>query len=193
MTRVQDHAADDPHPNVVLTGFMGTGKTTVGRLLATRLGRRFVDTDDLIEDRYGPIPAIFETAGEAEFREIERRVAEELSEQTDLVVSTGGRLMLDEQNRGTLGGTGRVFCLAASAEAIAARVIRDGRSDRPLLAGPNPRARIDELLAERLPLYEEFEQVDTTSKAVAQIVEEIVGRLESEPPGGWPIVRQGRS
>jgi len=163
--------------NIVLTGFMGTGKTTIGRLLASRLGRRFVDTDVLIEERHGPIPEIFDFQGEAAFRDIERQVATELSRRSDLVVSTGGRLMLDEHNQASHGGTGRVFCLTATADAIATRVIRGGRSDRPLLAGPDPRGRIDELLAERRPLYEGFEQVDTTDLAPSQVVDVIVDAL----------------
>ncbi|MCY4663604.1 MAG: hypothetical protein OXC00_02945, partial [Acidimicrobiaceae bacterium] len=76
--------------NVVLTGFMGTGKTTVGRILAEHLGFDFVDTDAVIESRAGPIPEIFERAGEPGFRELERSVARELAGRTGLVIATGG-------------------------------------------------------------------------------------------------------
>ena len=79
--------------NVVLTGFMGTGKSTVGRLLAERLGYEFVDTDQLIVERYGPIPEIFATDGEAAFRAYEREVAGELAERQGLVIATGGRAL----------------------------------------------------------------------------------------------------
>src|SRR5262245_28356809 len=137
----------DRSGNVVLTGFMGTGKTTVGRLLADLLGYEFVDTDELIERRYGPIETIFRDRGEEEFRAIERNLAAELAGRDGLVISTGGRMMLDPSIASTLGAGSRVFCLVASPETIAARVL-DGPA-RPLLAGPDPLARIRELLAER--------------------------------------------
>src|SRR5690606_6565646 len=99
--------------NVVLTGFMGTGKTTVGRLLAERLGFEFVDTDALITERHGPIPEIFARDGEAAFRQFERALAAELAERSGLVVSTGGRLMLDPASAAALGNGAAVFCLTA--------------------------------------------------------------------------------
>ena len=80
----------DAARNLVLTGFMGTGKTTVGRILADRLGYGFVDTDEVIESRAGPIPEIFDRDGEEAFREMERSVARELSGRTGLVIATGG-------------------------------------------------------------------------------------------------------
>jgi shikimate kinase len=84
--------------NVVLTGFMGTGKTTVGRLLAERLGYGFVDTDALIVARHGPIAEIFAGRGEGEFRRLEAEVAAELADRTGLVIATGGRMLLDHGN-----------------------------------------------------------------------------------------------
>ncbi|MGB1724601.1 MAG: shikimate kinase, partial [Ilumatobacteraceae bacterium] len=95
--------------NVVLTGFMGTGKSTVGRLVAATLRYGFVDTDRLIEERHGPIPELFATHGEDHFRRIEQGIAEELGALTSLVVSTGGGLMLDEVAGASLAATGRVF------------------------------------------------------------------------------------
>src|SRR6187399_1176730 len=89
--------------NIVLTGFMGTGKTTVGRLLAARLGYEFVDTDEAIVERHGEIADIFRTRGEEAFRQIERQLAAELASRERLVISTGGRMMLDPDNVAALG------------------------------------------------------------------------------------------
>jgi shikimate kinase len=158
--------------NVVLTGFMGTGKTTVGRLLAARLEFRFVDTDEVIERRHGTITQIFETAGEDGFRRIERELAAELANGDRRVISTGGRLMLDPANAAALGAVSRVFCLVASPETIAARV-RSGGVVRPLLAGPDPLARITELLAERADGYAQFEQIDTEGRTPDDIADSL--------------------
>jgi shikimate kinase len=152
---------------------MGTGKTTVGRLLADELGYELVDTDVLIEERHGPIVTIFAEQGEEAFRAIERGIAAELGARRGLVVATGGRMMLDQENARTLGGGGAaVFCLVASSEEIYARVTADpSHIERPLLSVDDPRRRIDELLAERLPHYSRFAQVPTdgrTPEAVAK-------------------------
>lgn len=112
--------------NVVLTGFMGTGKTTIGRLLASRLGFEFVDTDAVIVERHGSIPAIFAERGEGAFRRMERDVADELAGRRGLVVATGGRMLVDAVNAERLGGTGDVFCLVASVDTILERVDADG-------------------------------------------------------------------
>ncbi len=107
--------------NIILTGFMGTGKSTVGRLLAGRMGREFVDTDDLIAQRDGrSIADIFNDDGETHFRDLEAQVAAELAERRGLVIATGGRLMLDPDNAAALGATGPVFCLSAEPAVIVA-------------------------------------------------------------------------
>ena len=175
-----ERAPTPAHGNVVLTGFMGTGKTTVGRLLADRLGYEFVDTDQLIEQRHGPIPEIFGEHGEGEFRRLEREVAAELAERERLVVSTGGRLMLDAVNAARLGGSGDVFCLTASVDTILARVTAaDPPVERPLLVGTDVRQRIAELLDERAPAYAGFDQVDTEARPPIEIVNEIIDRVLS--------------
>ena len=164
--------------NIVLTGFMGTGKTTVGRIVAERLSFTFVDTDELIERRHGPIPDIFERGGEAAFRTIERHVAAELSNKTGLVVSTGGRLMLDPRNRTVLGPTAHVFCLAASPDDILTRVLSDNSGmERPLLAGNSPAGTIRRLLDDRAEGYGVFPQIDTTGRSPEEIADEIVATL----------------
>jgi shikimate kinase len=167
--------------NVVLTGFMGTGKTTVGRLLAARLGYELVDTDAVIEQRHGPVAMIFAEQGEGEFRRIERQVAAELAGRDHLVISTGGRLLLDAVNGEVLQRSGRVFCLAATVDTILARVAPDGRADdRPLLAGTDARERITALLAERADGYGAFEQVATDGRSPAEIADDIVARLAAD-------------
>ncbi len=151
-----------PARNIVLTGFMGTGKSTIGRALAARLGWQFVDTDALIEAAHGPIPDIFATHGEEHFRELERQVASDVAGRSGHVVATGGRLMLDPANQATLGAAGLVVALTATAEEIHDRLVRDGTLEhRPLLAGPDPRRVIETLLEERTPLYQQFTTVAT--------------------------------
>ena len=154
---------------------MGTGKTTVGRLLADLLGYEFVDTDEVIERRYGAIETIFRERGEDAFRAIERELADELADGDRLVIATGGRMMLDAEIAATLGAGARVFCLVASPDTIAARVL-DGPV-RPLLAGPDSLARIRQLLAERAAGYSRFEQVSTDSRTPADVARDLAARL----------------
>ena len=116
--------------NIVLTGFMGTGKTTVGRLLAQQLGYEFVDTDRVIEERHGKIADLFRSVGEEGFRRIERDLATELADRERLVISTGGRMMLDPHNVASLSRNGRVFCLVATPDEIFDRVVNDDVADR---------------------------------------------------------------
>lgn len=164
--------------NVVLTGFMGTGKSTVGRLLAALTGRAFVDTDAIIEERHGPIPEIFAVRGEEVFRQLEREVAAELADLDGLVIGTGGRLLLDPVNADVLTRTGRVFCLTASVDAILQRVAPDGRAaGRPLLAGSDARERITALLAERAEGYGRFEQVPTDDRSPREVADDIARRM----------------
>lgn len=175
--------SSSPGRSIVLTGFMATGKTTVGRLLAERLGYAFVDTDAVIVERHGPIPQIFATQGEDAFRRIEREVAAELAGQGGLVIATGGRLMLDEANVATLGASARVFCLQAGAEAIVARLRADTTAiaDRPMLAGDDPEQRVRDLLAERAAGYGRFAPVATEGRTPAGIAAEIAALVSVGP------------
>jgi shikimate kinase len=171
------HRAD----NLVLTGFMATGKTTVGQKLARKLGMELVDTDLLIESRHGPISVIFDERGEAEFRDIERRVARELGSRSGLVIATGGRMLLDADSSTALSDTGRIFCLVASAETIHQRVIDDrSRTDRPLLQVDDLGERIIELMAERQGEYSRFQQVPTDDLTPDEIAEEIARLWNSD-------------
>lgn len=140
--------------NIYLVGLMGAGKTTVGRQLAKRLGRRFADSDHEIESRTGVrIPLIFEIEGEAGFRRREAEVLEALTQEHDLVLATGGGAVLNPRNRANLAQSGTVVYLCAQPRQLWERT-RHGRS-RPLLQVADPLARLQELYAQRDPLYRE--------------------------------------
>lgn len=156
--------------NIVITGFMGTGKTTVGRLVAEKLSRPFIDTDEEIVRRTGrSIPDIFAHEGESNFRHIERRMTRFLAAQHSLVISTGGGMLVDESNRDVMLASGLVVCLNAAPEAILQRLKNDP-IERPLLKG-DWRA----LLEKRAEAYASIpNQVDTTGKSPDEIAGEIV-------------------
>jgi shikimate kinase len=165
-------------PNIILTGFMATGKTTVGKLLANRLGYDFVDTDALIEERTGQkVADIFRVQGEPAFRAMEADIARELSGKEGLVISTGGRLMLDPVNAAALSRQGRVFCLVATPEEILQRASRDQHVERPLLEVPNPMQRVVELMQQREGDYSPFSQMVTSGKTPDELVQELLCRI----------------
>ena len=166
--------------SVVLTGFMATGKSAVGRLLADALDYEWVDTDALIEERHGPIYEIFRTDGEEAFRAMEHQIATELAGHQGLVVSTGGRMMLDPEIAVILGSGARVFCLTAEPDEVVRRVADQDGAERPLLSGDSPAARVAELLAERAAAYRVFEQVPTDDVTVDEVVQDIIRRLRNE-------------
>ncbi len=117
--------------NIILTGFMGTGKTTIGRILAERLNRPFIDTDDYITAQVGKtIPQIFAESGEVGFRALEAQAARDLAAQQGLVISTGGGMLVNDVNRQILGASGLLVCLVARTEVIAGRLAHD--TNRPL-------------------------------------------------------------
>lgn len=164
--------------NIVLTGFMGTGKSAVGRALAEALGREYVDTDEWITLEHQPIPEIFATHGEEMFRRLELELAEHLAERTGQVIATGGGMLLAPAVHELLSSTGRVFCLTASPATIIERVRADGIEGRPLLAGDDPEGRIGMLLEGRAPRYAEYEQVPTDGLTIAEVVAELLARLD---------------
>ena len=163
--------------NVVLTGFMGTGKTTVGRILADRLGYGFVDTDEVIESRAGPIHEIFERRGEDAFREMERAVARELADRAGLVIATGGGMMLDPECVACLEPVSDVVCLTADAGTVVARATGPGAAPRPLLDAPDASARVRELLVERSEGYARFALVDTEGCSPDEVADAVMDRL----------------
>jgi shikimate kinase len=160
--------------NVVLVGLMGAGKSVVGRGVARKLGRPFVDTDAEIERRAGrSIPALFATEGEVPFRALERAAVAEVAARARQVVATGGGAVADPANRDALRRTGFVVYLAARPETLAARV-GEGEG-RPMLEGGDPVARIRELLARREPAYRQSDLVvDTDGLSVRQVVALVV-------------------
>ncbi len=162
------------YQNIVLTGFMGTGKSTVGRELARQLQRVFVDTDALIEARCGrTVAQLFTEKGEAAFRAWEAAIAQELAQETGLVIATGGGMMVNAQNAAALSQNSLVLCLTADPTTILTR-IQHLPGERPLLNTPDPLARIKTLLRQRAPVYALYPQIDTTNKAVSQLVTEIM-------------------
>lgn len=162
-------------PNIILTGFMGSGKTTVGKLLAQKLGYEFIDTDRLIEMRSGmTIQELFKSRGEEVFRAMEADIACELGAGQGMVVSTGGKLMLDPTNAQALGAGGRVFCLVASPEETLRRVSVDTGAKRPLLDTTNPLDRITELLQQRQDGYNMFCQIVTTGKSPEEVADNLL-------------------
>ena len=175
--------------NIILTGFMGTGKTTVGYAVAQRLGRPFVDMDGEIEVRAGKrIPRIFAEDGEAAFRQIEAALCEYLSAGDGLVVATGCGALVNPANRAAMQRNGVVICLDADADEILRRV--GTREDRPLLSGADPVARIAELLAARHDAYAAIPwHVETTGRSVDDVLTEVLALTETitlpvHHPGG---------
>ncbi len=167
------------HTNIILTGFMGTGKTTVGRGLAMALQRTFVDLDDVIEAKAGcAISAIFARQGEAVFRHLEQAACREVAQQSALVIATGGGTIIQAGNRAILERTGCLVCLTASPQTILERVGR--ATHRPLLESSmeSRSERIASLLAARAPHYQAVPlQVDTTGLSVPEVVSIIQQRL----------------
>lgn len=168
--------------NIVLTGFMGAGKSAVGKALATKLGCKFLDMDTLIEKETGrTIKEIFVDSGEEQFRTLESAVIERLSVGEfgyGIVVSVGGGAVIRDVNRKRLKGFGYVVCLSASVDEILRRV--GSKKGRPLLAQGNARETIETLLKEREAAYQDCNVcIDTTSIAVEEVVERIKACLET--------------
>ncbi len=156
--------------SLVLTGFMGTGKTTIGRRVSALTGRPFVDTDNEIVRRAGKsIPTIFRDDGEAAFRALEQRVCKALAHVPGLVIATGGGMLVNAENRALMMAVALVVCLEASPEVIEARLRAD--ADRPLAANWR------ELLMARQSAYAEIPiHVDTGSRSVNEVAEELIER-----------------
>ena len=156
--------------NIVLFGFMGTGKTAVAQAVAEDLTKEYVSIDDLIEKKEGTnINDIFSGKGEPYFRELEKEVVKEISALTDKVIDTGGGVVLDGQNVDNLKANGVTICLWASPHAIYERTKSFGH--RPLLNVEDPEGKIKELLDHRKPFYEKAEyHIDTTDLELKDVV-----------------------
>ena len=155
--------------NIVLTGFMGSGKSTVGRLVAEELQREFVDSDDLVVERAGKsIAQIFADEGEEGFRRLESSVCQQLARQDDLVIATGGGALLNEDNRSALEPGGILICLLASPVEIRQRLADE--SGRPLFDG-----NWEALYRERLPGYQGIaHQIVTDDKTPLEVAQKVV-------------------
>jgi shikimate kinase len=164
--------------NIVLTGFMGTGKTAVGRELARLLDMKLIDVDTEIEgSRDMAINEIFREFGEPVFREIETDMIKKVSRNRQVIISTGGGAVLKQENMETLRETGIIICLMASPETILRRT--GSTNDRPLLHVENPLEKIRELMDFRKPYYEKADIVITTEgKTPLQIAEEIAKKVK---------------
>lgn len=164
--------------NIVLCGMMGVGKSSVGIRIAELTERRWYDTDIMITDRHGRISDIFEYYGEAHFRSLETGIVKELSKLDDLVISTGGGLVLLPENNEKLKEKGKIFFLRANIETLLKRVRAD--ENRPLLSNTGKMAeRLGQLLAERTPIYEHVADyiVDTDGKSVDDVAKEIIALI----------------
>ena len=166
--------------NIALIGFMGTGKTSVGRVLAVRLKKEFIRTDDLIAESAGKsIPEIFEEDGELRFRELETEVVKRISDKKGMVIDCGGGVILNRINVDNLKKNSRIILLTASPEAILERVLKDAEQ-RPLLETQDKLERIKQLLSLREPLYKRFAdfEIDTSNLDVDQVVDKILEYLK---------------
>ena len=159
--------------NIVLVGFMGTGKSVVGKKLARALKREFIDTDKIIENRAGKtISDIFADDGEIYFRDLEAEVIRDISGKENSVIITGGGAVLRDENINNLKKNGIIFCLKALPEIIYNRVRNDIK--RPLLQVENPLEKIKEMLEQRKKYYDKADYIIDTSEMTAdEVVKEI--------------------
>jgi shikimate kinase len=163
--------------NIILTGFMGTGKSTVGRRVAEMLNIPFFDVDDKIVRQTGrSIAQLFQEKGETSFRALESATIQELSMQDKAVIATGGGALMTPQNRDFLEKRGILVCLTARTGTLLERLKDD--LTRPLLAGENMEQRVDRLMQERQSVYAMCPiQVGTDDKTISQVAEEVVEKI----------------
>lgn len=165
---------DVPKMITYLVGFMGTGKTAVGREVAKKLNQQFLDLDSLIEEKEKrQISQIFSQDGEAYFRNAEKQALKEISTRRNLVASCGGGIVLDKENIQIMKKTGVLICLSSRVEVILART--RGYRYRPLLNVDNPEKRIEELLKIRAPFYAQADYtIDTSNLAISSVVSKVL-------------------
>ena len=166
--------------NIALIGFMGTGKTVVGKTLAEKLGKEFIELDVLIEQKAGKaIPDIFQQDGEIAFRELEIEVAKEVSIKKNVVIACGGGIVLNKINIDRLRQEGIIVCLTASAEAILKRTA-GGENERPLLEVSDKAFHIRELLRFRKPFYRRSAdiEIDTSKLDIDAVARQIIKKVQ---------------
>jgi len=166
--------------SIALIGFMGTGKTAVGKALAEKLGKEFFELDPLIEKKAGKtIPAIFKEDGEIAFREFEIEAIKEVSKERNAVIACGGGVVLNKINIDRLKREAVIVCLTASPRVILRRTSRDAE-ERPLLTVANPALTIKELLRFRRPFYERAADttVNTSRLDIDSVVTQIIAKIK---------------
>ena len=167
--------------NIILVGLSGTGKSSVGERVAMALGWKLVDMDSVLEAQAGKsVPRIFAEDGEAAFRQREKELLERICQESEQVISTGGGVVVDEENRNLILARGLVVCLEASPETICRRLSDEGNSgtERPLLSGPDPLERIRRLKAERQGFYSiAHHTIDTEDLTLHEVATAVVGRF----------------
>ncbi len=163
--------------NIYLVGFMATGKTHIGKALAKKKKRIFVDLDELIELRQGQhIKDIFAQHGEPFFRRLEKRTLREVAREGNLIVACGGGIVIDPENIAIMKDSGKVVCLTASPQVILKRA--SCSAERPLLNVPDPKRQIELLLKLRAPYYAKADEIVNTSRlSPKQVVEAVATRL----------------
>ncbi len=168
--------------NIVLIGYRGSGKSTVGDRLAARLQMRFVDTDDLIESKEGHVSYIVKSKGWDYFRRLEKSVIEEISRKNNLIIAPGGGAVLDADNVKALKRNGFIIWLKADRPTLLKRMNQDPRSNtrRPTLTGKGTSEEVEETISQREPFYEKASeiQIDTSVLAVDAVVESILTALK---------------
>ncbi|MGE4282249.1 MAG: shikimate kinase [Clostridia bacterium] len=166
--------------NIILTGFMGSGKTTVGKLAAERLNLCFVDIDAMIEQQHGMnISDIFAQKGERYFREIESKAVEKISLEQNAIISTGGGVVLKEENIFCLRRNGIIVYLKADVDTIMRNTSQN--SNRPLLKDTNPKVRIQQLLEQREAYYKHNDyEIDVSSLTIEQVVSAVLNIYHKE-------------
>ena len=166
--------------NIIITGFMGTGKSVVAKELARKLKMKFIDMDRIIEEGQGmSIADIFSRYGENYFRQQENKLVKELSQKENMIIATGGGTLLSSDNTRILGQRGQIICLYADSRTIYNRVKR--RNNRPLLKGENVLSDIDRLLEERKKIYDNIKwKIDTTNLNIQEVTDKIIALLKSE-------------
>jgi shikimate kinase len=165
---------------IVLIGFMGAGKSSVGRTLARMTGLPRFDTDEMVAARFGlPVSEIFETRGEEKFRDAETDALRELSGKAGAIITTGGGILLRSENADLVRQLGTVVHLEADEDTLFRRISR--RTTRPLLRTENPRATVTELLRVRTPLYRAAAdiQLDTSLLTHEEVAKKILNHLEN--------------
>ena len=166
--------------NIIITGFMGTGKSVVAKQLACKLKMEFIDMDRIIEERQGTsIANIFARYGENYFRQQENKLVKELSKKENMVIATGGGTLLSSDNIRILSQKGKIICLHADSQTIYNRVKR--KNNRPLLNGESILDKINHLLKERKKTYDNIKwKIDTTNFATQEVVDKIINLLKLE-------------